>query len=92
MRDHDARGLSASELEGTRRALAASLALARPDSPIRIPIEAQLTAIDAEVAERASAPLRVCSCGMASDSGARMDGHLRNNPSHLERDLSRYIP
>jgi hypothetical protein len=35
-----------------RRELAASLTLARPDSPIRAPIEARMFAIDAELAER----------------------------------------
>jgi hypothetical protein len=52
MRDHDVSRLSAGELERTRRALSASLALTRPDSPARIPIEAHLSAIDAEQAER----------------------------------------
>jgi len=52
MRDHDVRGLTASELERTRRELAASLALVRPDSPARVPIMAQMTAIDTEQAER----------------------------------------
>jgi hypothetical protein len=52
MRNHDVRGQTAGELERARRELAASLALARPDSPIRAPIEAHMTAIDAELAER----------------------------------------
>jgi hypothetical protein len=55
-----------------------------------VPIEASLSAIDAELAERASGTLRVCSCAFATDSDARMDGHLWNNPGHQERDLSRY--
>jgi len=42
-----------SELQRARRDLAASLALARPDSPIRAPIEARMAAIDTELAERA---------------------------------------
>jgi len=53
-RRYDAAGLTAGELERTRRELAASLALTRPGSPARIPILAQLTAIDAELAHRAS--------------------------------------
>ena len=53
-RHYDAAGLTAGELERTRRELAASLALTRPGSPARIPILAQLTAIDAELAGRAS--------------------------------------
>ena len=52
MRDHDVSRLTAGELERARRELAASLTLARPDSPIRAPIEAHTTAIDAELAER----------------------------------------
>jgi hypothetical protein len=50
MRDHDVTALTARELEQARRELAASLALARPDSPVRVPILAQMTAIDAELA------------------------------------------
>jgi len=52
MRDHDVSSLTAGELERARRELAASLALVRPDSPARVPIEAQLSAIDTEQAER----------------------------------------
>ena len=52
IRPHDAGGLTAGELERTRRELQASLALARPDSPTRMPILAHLSAIDAELAGR----------------------------------------
>jgi hypothetical protein len=52
MRDHKVSRLTATELERARRELAASLALARPDSPIRAPILSHMTAIDAELAER----------------------------------------
>ncbi len=51
-RRYDASGLTADELDRTRRELAASLALARPDSPARVPILAHLAAIDAELAAR----------------------------------------
>ncbi len=51
-RRYDASGLTAAELDRTRRELAASLALARPDSPARGPILAHLAAIDAELAAR----------------------------------------
>jgi hypothetical protein len=54
MRDHDVTALTAAELERARRALAASLALARPGSPARVPILAQLNAIDTELARRAA--------------------------------------
>ncbi len=54
-RRYDASGLTASELDRTRRELAASLALTRPDSPVRVPILAHLAAIDAELTARATA-------------------------------------
>ena len=52
IRPHDAGGLTAGEIDRTRRELQASLALARPDSPARVPILAHLSAIDAELARR----------------------------------------
>lgn len=52
MRGHDVTALTAGELDRARRELAASLALARPDSPARVPILARITAIDAELAHR----------------------------------------
>ena len=55
MRDHDVSALTAGELERARRDLTASLALARPDSPARVPILAHLSAIDAELAVRDAA-------------------------------------
>jgi hypothetical protein len=55
MRDHDVTTLTGRELEQARRELAASLALARPDSPVRTPILAQVKAIDAEQAGRSGA-------------------------------------
>ena len=51
-RRYDASGLTAGELDRTRRELATSLALARPDSPARGPILAHLAAIDGELAAR----------------------------------------
>ena len=56
-RPHDARGLTASELERAKRELRASLALVRPDSPARVPILAHLSAVDTELTERAQAAL-----------------------------------
>jgi hypothetical protein len=55
MRDHDVTALTGRELEQARRELAASLALAPPGSPVRVPILAQMTAIDAELAGRCAA-------------------------------------
>jgi hypothetical protein len=49
VRDHDVTTLTAA-LDGGRRELAASLALARPGSPGRAPILARISAIDAELA------------------------------------------
>jgi hypothetical protein len=54
MRDYDVTALTAGELERARRDLAASLALARPGSSARVPILAQMSAIDIELAQRAT--------------------------------------
>lgn len=54
MREHDVTALTTAELETARRELAASLALAQPDSPVCAPIQAHLAAIDAELAGRAA--------------------------------------
>lgn len=55
MRDHDVTALTSRELQQARRDLAASLALAGPDSLVRAPILAQMKAIDAELAARSGA-------------------------------------
>jgi hypothetical protein len=55
MREHDVSALTAAELEAARRELAASLALARPGSPVRAVIRARMAAIEAELAGRAAA-------------------------------------
>ena len=88
MRSHDVSELTGGELDRARRDLAASLALARPDSPIRAPIEARMSAIDAELAERM---VRLCSCGFATDDHGWFDGHLWDYPAHSERTLDRYL-
>jgi hypothetical protein len=54
MREYDVTALTGPELELARRELTASLALARPDSAVRGPILTQLSAIDAELAQRAT--------------------------------------
>jgi hypothetical protein len=87
MRNHDAAGLTDAELDRARRELAASLALARPDSPIRVPVLSHMSAIDTELTCR---DIRMCSCGLATDDAAMMDGHLFEYPVHEERDLGRY--
>ena len=72
MRSHDVSSMTAGELDCARRELTASLALARSGSPVRLPIEASLSAIDAELAGRASGVLRVCGCAFATDSDLRL--------------------
>jgi hypothetical protein len=54
VREQDVTALTLAGLEHARRELAASLALARPGSPACGPIQAQLTAVDAELARRAA--------------------------------------
>jgi len=51
-RDHDVSRLTTAELDRARRDLQVSLALAFPGSPVREPILAHMSAIDAELAER----------------------------------------
>lgn len=51
-RAHDVSGMTSAELERARRDLEVSLALAFPGSPVREPILAHLTAIDAELDQR----------------------------------------
>ncbi len=55
-RVHDVSAMTDSELERARRHLMVSLSLAFPSSPVRGPILAHISAIDAELAERASRP------------------------------------
>ena len=52
-RAHDVSGLTSGALERARRELTASLALVRPGSPARVPILAQMRAIETELAGRA---------------------------------------
>ena len=89
MRDHVFSSLTDGELERARRELA-SLALSRPDSPIRTPIEARMTAIDAlpsaPDARTANAMVRLCSCGFASDDYDWLICHLIDHPEHREMD------
>jgi hypothetical protein len=52
VRSYDVSGLTTDELERARRELAASLALTRPGSPACVPVAAQISAIDTELARR----------------------------------------
>ena len=88
MRTHDVGSMSASELGESRRELAVSAALPRPDSPIHTPINAHLLAIDAEMVSRG---VRMCGCGLASDDDGLMDGHLFEKPAHEEPDPGRFF-
>jgi hypothetical protein len=53
-RVHDVSGHTSGDLERARRELTASLALIRPGSPARVPIMAQMSAIDTELAGRSA--------------------------------------
>jgi hypothetical protein len=55
-RSHDVTAMTASQLERARRDLLVSLSLAFPASPLRVPILAHLSAIDAELAARQESP------------------------------------
>lgn len=83
VREYSVQGIPADDLQRTRRELAVSLALSRPGSPVRVPIAAQMSAIDDELAERTGT--RVCSCGYGADNPVRFGAHLENNPGHQER-------
>jgi hypothetical protein len=68
MRNHIASHLTDAELDHARRELTASLALSRPGSAIRAPIQAQLTAIDAELAGRTNGAAGRTSHGMSGQA------------------------
>jgi hypothetical protein len=51
-RPHDVSNLTAAQLERAKRDLAISLALAFPGSPVRVTIQAEMTAIDTELDSR----------------------------------------
>jgi len=53
IRYHDVKQLTTAELERAKRELRANLGLIAEDSPAHVPINAQMRAIDAELAERA---------------------------------------
>ena len=55
-RVHDVSAMTDSELERARRHLMASLSLALPGSPVREPVLAHISAIDAELTGRAARP------------------------------------
>jgi hypothetical protein len=71
MRNHDVSDLTANELERAKRQLTANLALARPDSPARVPILAHISAIDTELAGQAGAGRRPAGSGKYSSGPSR---------------------
>jgi len=79
IRPHDVRGLTAGEIQRTRRELRASLALVRPDSPARVPILSLMSAIDTELAERRALDreqmIYLCSCGFGTDDQDWFEDH-----------------
>lgn len=81
MREHDVAALTAAELEAARRELAASLALARPGSPVRVPIQARMAAIDAELAERAAVLSGLLGSSRTPTAGRRARGLRRDAPA-----------
>jgi hypothetical protein len=58
IRDHDVSQLTTAELERARRDLHANLGLITQGSSMHAPIQAHMRAINAELAERATRPLR----------------------------------
>jgi len=101
-RVHDVSALTGPELERARRELTASLALVRSGSPTRVPILAQMSAIDTELAARTarggpgSAPhasrVLLCSCGFGTNDRGWLDGHLFQHPGHHQRQGSPLLP
>jgi hypothetical protein len=87
MRSHDLSRMSVVELSDARRELQVSRSLSRPDSPIHRPIDAQMLAVEAEISSRG---LMMCSCGLTTDNPEMLSGHLFEEPSHEQWDLSRY--
>lgn len=51
-RTYDVSGMTLAQLERARRDLEVSLALAFPGSPVRVPLVAHISAIDAELGQR----------------------------------------
>ncbi len=94
-RPHDVRRLTSGELERATRELTANLALVRPDSPARVPILAQMSAIETELAARRrrrnGLMIYLCSCGFGTDDREWLQGHLFEHPGHRQRPASRLL-
>jgi serine/threonine-protein kinase RsbW len=98
-RPHDVSALTPHELEQARRELAASLALARPGSPLQVPILARLAAIDTELAAHSEPrphPGR-SSAGRQEVTTAPATRYQRTYPGYpaqvaqVRRDLTRHL-
>jgi hypothetical protein len=86
VRGHDVTSLTDTELEHARRGLVVSLGLVMAGSPVRIPISAQMDAVEAELRLRMrEQATRLCGCGFAVDDPKRMTDHFAEYPSHSER-------
>ena len=79
MCEHDVTALTTAELEAARRELAASLALARPGSPVRPPPPAGRHR--RRTSRTDSRPVRVTQLPACPASAARAPG-LRKTPRH----------
>lgn len=80
--------MTSAEPQRARRDVEVSLALAFPGSPVRGPIVAHLSAIDAELVGRHSHRRRgicLCSCGFGTDNPAWFEAHLFHYPGHQAR-------
>jgi len=77
------------ELERSRRALAASLALSQ-SSALSAVTAAQLGAVERELTacqgEHSTIDVLLCSCGYGADNPIRFDAHLVGNPDHEPYD------
>lgn len=69
-RPHDVSSLTSAQLERARRDLQISLALAFPGSPVRVSILAEMTAIDAELADCGACSGTACPAAPSPPLGA----------------------
>ena len=90
MREHDVTALTAAELERRPPRAGGDLALARPGSPVRVPIQARLAAIDTELAG-GSRPARLTRLPGCPAPGRSAPG-LRKTPRHLATVPGRPFP
>ena len=68
-RDHDVSQLTTAELERAKRELQANLGMITSHSPAHVPIQAQMRAIDSELAERAESQTVTGSAAVPAGTG-----------------------